>query len=392
METDTEDYYRLLGVEPTADRAAIKKAYMRLVRKYHPDVAGEEGEAMTVRVNEAWMVLSNSDKRAEYDRSRAPKAATATTARPAPEDPWDDSAPADATDTSESVAPPEDDEEKISPRQTTLAMEAGAVAVAALVGVLSSFLSGARLGQSGGLILSALFAAFLVIVLREGTGRKFVYQGRWKAGLATAFLALTPLYLWRTEGGVPSPVWWGVAAGVLSLALVYAARWFVADYYSIDNPGITYFPLDAAMSFEQGEPSPEIPQFLMDTLRSFNVIHGVRIVHELWPYTAPDHIPAAIICGRKVVFLFTLPAGVAKGQWKRLLRMKMRSAGAARAKLLPWESAVSWVVTDIPVGERPKERGFVFVTPEEVPSKLSAYLGSGTVHRGTLFRVWKSKA
>ena len=38
---DFKDYYKILGVEPTADDKAIKAAYRKLARKYHPDVSKE---------------------------------------------------------------------------------------------------------------------------------------------------------------------------------------------------------------------------------------------------------------------------------------------------------------------------------------------------------------
>jgi len=39
---DFKDYYKILGVEPTADDKAIKAAYRKLARKYHPDVSKEK--------------------------------------------------------------------------------------------------------------------------------------------------------------------------------------------------------------------------------------------------------------------------------------------------------------------------------------------------------------
>jgi curved DNA-binding protein len=67
-----KDYYETLGVEPTAGEAELKAAYRRLARKYHPDVSKEEGaEAQFKAVNEAYEVLRDKDKRAEYDRLRA---------------------------------------------------------------------------------------------------------------------------------------------------------------------------------------------------------------------------------------------------------------------------------------------------------------------------------
>lgn len=66
-----KDYYDILGVAPDADKAAIKKAYRRLARKYHPDVSSEhEAEAQFKAVSEAYEVLGNDERRAEYDQLR----------------------------------------------------------------------------------------------------------------------------------------------------------------------------------------------------------------------------------------------------------------------------------------------------------------------------------
>ncbi len=66
-----KDYYDILGVEADADAKAIKTAYRRLARKYHPDVSTEnEAEARFKEVTEAYEVLGDSRKRAEYDELR----------------------------------------------------------------------------------------------------------------------------------------------------------------------------------------------------------------------------------------------------------------------------------------------------------------------------------
>lgn len=65
-------YYDILGVEKTADADTIKKAYRKLVRKYHPDVSKEPDAAeRTAEINRAYETLSDKDKRAEYDEMLA---------------------------------------------------------------------------------------------------------------------------------------------------------------------------------------------------------------------------------------------------------------------------------------------------------------------------------
>ncbi|WP_213879569.1 DnaJ C-terminal domain-containing protein [Pseudomonas sp. dw_358] len=68
---DFKDYYKILGVEPTADDKAIKAAFRKLARKYHPDVSKEkDAENRFKEANEAYEALSNPEKRAEYDELR----------------------------------------------------------------------------------------------------------------------------------------------------------------------------------------------------------------------------------------------------------------------------------------------------------------------------------
>ncbi len=68
MAVEFKDYYRILGVERNADGKAIKSAYRRLARKYHPDVAkGKDGAERFKEINEAYEVLSDPDKRRRYD-------------------------------------------------------------------------------------------------------------------------------------------------------------------------------------------------------------------------------------------------------------------------------------------------------------------------------------
>jgi DnaJ-class molecular chaperone len=68
MAVEFKDYYRILGVDRTADDKAIKSAYRKLARKYHPDVAkGKDDTAKFREVAEAYEVLSDPEKRRRYD-------------------------------------------------------------------------------------------------------------------------------------------------------------------------------------------------------------------------------------------------------------------------------------------------------------------------------------
>lgn len=63
-----KDYYEILGVSRDADAAAIKSAYRKLARKYHPDVnKTKEAEEKFKDINEAYEVLGDKAKRQRYD-------------------------------------------------------------------------------------------------------------------------------------------------------------------------------------------------------------------------------------------------------------------------------------------------------------------------------------
>ena len=65
---DTPDnYYAILGVPITASSDTIKRAYRQLARRYHPDIAGPEGAVQMKRINRAYDVLRDPQKRLNYD-------------------------------------------------------------------------------------------------------------------------------------------------------------------------------------------------------------------------------------------------------------------------------------------------------------------------------------
>src|SRR3989338_8434254 len=62
-----KDYYNILGVTKSATEEDIKKAFRRLAHQYHPDKANGD-EKKFKEINEAYQVLSDKTKRAQYDR------------------------------------------------------------------------------------------------------------------------------------------------------------------------------------------------------------------------------------------------------------------------------------------------------------------------------------
>ena len=70
MAENKRDYYEVLGVDRGADEATIKKAYRQLAKKYHPDMnpGDKEAEKKFKEASEAYAVLSDAEKRRQYDQ------------------------------------------------------------------------------------------------------------------------------------------------------------------------------------------------------------------------------------------------------------------------------------------------------------------------------------
>ena len=67
--SENRDYYEVLGVDRDADARTIKRAFLKKARTVHPDVSDDpEAEAKFKELNEAYSVLSDEQKRANYDR------------------------------------------------------------------------------------------------------------------------------------------------------------------------------------------------------------------------------------------------------------------------------------------------------------------------------------
>ena len=69
--SEKRDYYEVLGVEKDADDRVLKKAYHKLALQFHPDKnAASDAPAKFRKVQEAYEILSDVDKRRAYDENR----------------------------------------------------------------------------------------------------------------------------------------------------------------------------------------------------------------------------------------------------------------------------------------------------------------------------------
>ena len=70
-----EDYYQILSVSPGASQEAIKKRYRFLAFAYHPDrfppTQKEDAQIFLTKINEAYGILSNPERRTQYDKDRS---------------------------------------------------------------------------------------------------------------------------------------------------------------------------------------------------------------------------------------------------------------------------------------------------------------------------------
>lgn len=160
--SDAVDQYAVLGVEPSASTAEIRRAYLRLARAHHPDFheAGDDSarsanEREMQRINQAWTILGDPERRSSYDmRRRAPQ--TGADGRPRPEPARYDFVPYDDEDIDTDYAALIDDavEGTGVPRWTQL------VPVALVLGGIATFVLGVMINLSP-LLSLGLVAAVL---------------------------------------------------------------------------------------------------------------------------------------------------------------------------------------------------------------------------------------
>ncbi|MSQ07339.1 MAG: hypothetical protein EXR54_01270 [Dehalococcoidia bacterium] len=156
-EISWKDYYQVLGVNHDASVGAIRHVWQRLSQIYHPDVAGatEVNAARMQELNEAYEVLSDSQRRAKYDQAYQTRAAEGSApsgvpagqqASPPPPPTSRTPPPAAHQPTSGSTPPTGGDGRRGLPRKAKLAAAAGAIGLAALIGisVLPGLLSSGR--------------------------------------------------------------------------------------------------------------------------------------------------------------------------------------------------------------------------------------------------------
>jgi curved DNA-binding protein CbpA len=81
-------YYDLLGVDPAATTEEIQRAYRRLARRHHPDVAPDGDRATMAEINSAWAVLGDPARRRLYDAGLREPAPPPPPFAPGTDDAW----------------------------------------------------------------------------------------------------------------------------------------------------------------------------------------------------------------------------------------------------------------------------------------------------------------
>lgn len=388
MREETRDWYRLLGVDETADRSTIKKAYLKAIRTYHPDVAGPEGEEMTVLLNEAWNTLSDETRRADYDRSRRPKTQPTTTPTPGSATPTP--APPSRTDNDLWDVPlrpdaPVPQDETITPHQTRwweIPLMLGAtLAAGALLGWATAqwspdFTALVPLGVA--LLLFASLADGCMWRLNHG-----------RATLWTARLVLTvgvPALIIYAQGGQTAK---GGIALILAILTSLAARqfaWTVRDIRAVAHPGVGAYPTDAARVFEQAPASGTDP--VLDVLRAMDDVPGARLFHNLCPPLAPVGIDHAVVVGTRIALIVPVAYGVDPRDLARFAKTLKKVAAAVTSGLPTGHTTRLWIVAN-GCQNPPRVRGVDITTTAQLGAQVRAFLKEGPVRRRTLQHIWQ---
>lgn len=167
-------HYEVLGVAPTASAAEIRRAYVTLARRHHPDFHGGEGPAAQAlarrrmqEINAAWRVLGDADRRRAYDttlRRPAPAAAPVAARRVVDDD--DDLA---AARLPEDLAAPGEARHRWLAVAPVFLMAIGLCAAA--VGMVTGVLPLVAVAACCGILSFGLFVLAPIVVMSESARR-----------------------------------------------------------------------------------------------------------------------------------------------------------------------------------------------------------------------------
>lgn len=150
--------YEVLGVSPTSTDADIRKAYVALARRFHPDVHGGADDRMR-EVNEAWALLGDARRRAAYEGSQQREPPPDPGFRP--HDPRDDGFdPRDLVDVPYRAMPPRERARRETFTVLPVFVFAGAIAVAT-----AGYFFDSPLIIGAGVVLFSVACIGLVVVL-----------------------------------------------------------------------------------------------------------------------------------------------------------------------------------------------------------------------------------
>jgi hypothetical protein len=240
-----KDYYAVLQVRPDAEFEVIEGAYRQLMKKYHPDMAGEDPRRIAQHVerataiNEAFGVLRDPERRRLYDASRPYSGATVQATRP----PSSQAAPPPTAEPAVVVVPAELNptwSRWLAPIALLIAayyllpgpyewedarlQELRAVLVLPIVGVLGFALASGRLSPwlghapAAGVLAWALLAIAVLLTMWRSLPRIAI------AGIPSLALLSGYLNPVLTQAHVPTLVAWGLLS---AMSIFFAARIFI---------------------------------------------------------------------------------------------------------------------------------------------------------------------